>query len=153
MAYANSEQVAVAWLKGVDGVPASGVATTLPTDNTTWATSGFVVVSVVGGSRHGYFALKTPVVRCDCWAVTLDANGNPTGKPPWGKASQLSESVYAATLDEANVRRTLSLPGVLPDCRVIEAEVISEPQRLYGDETNRTARLFFDLMINWIELT
>lgn len=152
MPYANTEQVAVSWLKGVPGVPATGVATTLPTDNMTWAASGFMVVSVVGGSRHGYFALKNPVVRCDCWAVTFDSNGNPSSKPPWGKASQLSEAVYAATLDQPNLRRTLSLPGVLPDCRVIEAEVITEPQRLYGDETNRAARIFFDLMLNWIEL-
>lgn len=152
MVYANSEQVAVAWLKGVPGVPATGVATTLPTDNSTWAASGFIVATVVGGSRHGYFPLKTPVVRCDVWAVKFDANGNPSSKPPWGKASQLSEAVYDATLDEGNLRRTLELPGLLPDCRVIEAEVLTEPQRLYGDETNRTARLFFDLKINWIEL-
>lgn len=144
---ANSELVAVAWLQGADGIEAAQVATTLPSDETTWSANGFVQVPmVVGGTPQLHYALREPVVQVDVWAV------NPSsGKPPWGKAASLMELIVAATYDVDRMQRTLTLPSGYPQARVTTAHLITEPRRIPADNASY-ARFSADLALHWITL-
>ena len=82
----SNEQVAVKWLTGIPAL-SGRVATSLPTDLSTWAASGFVTVGNAGGTPHMYYQLARPVVSVHWWAVTVSGSN-----PPWGVASDL----YAA---------------------------------------------------------
>lgn len=144
---ANSELVAVAWLQGAAGMEAGQVATTLPADEGTWATNGFVQVPmVVGGTPQLHYALREPVVQVDVWAV------NPSsGKPPWGKAASLMELIVAATFDADRMQRTLTLPSGYPQARVMTAHFVTEPRRIPADNASY-ARFSADLALHWITL-
>jgi hypothetical protein len=148
---ANTDLVAVAWLGGVTGLTPSMVASRLPTDNTTWAASGFVTVHVSGGTPAIGYALRQPIVTVGCWANTLNSV-----KPPWGKAFHLAETIVAATepTDDAGrraVHRVLTLPGSYPSARVLGATVRSEPRRAYGD-AGGAAHVLLDVELDWVEL-
>jgi hypothetical protein len=145
--HANTDLVAEAWIGSCPGLSTSMVGPQLPKDNTSWAASGFVTYLVTGGTRVGEYAHRRPVLTVSCWAVSPKSS-----KPPWGLASNLAETIIAATDDEATLRRTLALtvPGY-PPARLTEARVISELRRSPADEGDY-ARLLFDLELNWIEL-
>ena len=135
--------VAVAWLKGVAGIPSGSVATTLPSDNTTWAASGFVQVTVVGGSPEPHMPLRVPVLSVDCWAV------NPgSGRPPWGKAATLAELVRDGTL-AADVGRTVTLPVGGLTARVLSVYALSEARRILDDDGSY-ARFSLDVALAWV---
>lgn len=53
---ATPELVAEAWLKAVVG---DRVSTSLPKDNTSWAASGFVTLTTVGGTPNAYVPCAT----------------------------------------------------------------------------------------------
>lgn len=144
---ANSELVSVAWLSGATGIEAGQVATTLPSDASTWATNGFVLVpGVAGGSPQLHVALREPVVQVETFAVNLNS-----GKPPWGKAASLFELLVAATYDKARMQRTLTLPAGYPQARVMTAHFLSEPRRMPADDSSY-ARFVADLALHWITL-
>lgn len=144
---ANPELVAVAWLSTATGVPAGGVATTLPADNSTWAASGFVQVTAApGGSANVDVPLRRPILTIDCWA-----NNPNSGRPPWGKAAYLAETVYAAFYDTQAIPRDLTLPAGYPGARVLSAVPLGEPRRLRSDPSSY-ARFGFDAVLHWIEL-
>lgn len=144
---ANSELVTVTWLQGAAGMEAGQVATSLPTDVSTWTANGFVqVCPVAGGSPQLHYALREPVIQIDCYAVNPNS-----GKPPWGKAASLMELVVAATFDEERMQRTLTLPAGYPQARVLTAHLMSEPRRVPGDEASY-ARYIADLALHWITL-
>ncbi len=141
----TTELVAVAWLAGLFDNPI--VSTTLPkpaTDQTiSWADTGFVVVSTVGGTPNMYHPMRNPVVSVDCWAV------NPhSAKPPWGKANNLAETILAACQDHQNVPRPLTLPGDFPPARVLSAYALGEPQRVPDDQASY-AHYNFPLALHW----
>lgn len=150
---ADTDQVARAWLRTVNGIPTNGVAAQLPSDNSSWAASGFMTAYAVGGSRDRYVPIKNPVVRCTAWAVTLDSDGQVTSKAPWGKASQLCEAVDAACRSESFVKTVLNLPGDYPNAKVLEAYLLTEPQKVFGDESAYYAQMYFDLALHWIEVS
>lgn len=139
----NNELVALAWVGTAAGVPAGKTATTLPS-GTAWSSTGFVVVTAVGGSSSRYVKLRRPVFQVDCWAV---APGSSTA--PWGQANALAESVVAAAYDEATMHRTLTLPAGYDAARVLQAGILGEPVRVTGDE-GHFARYRFDLELSWI---
>ena len=143
---ANTDLVACAWLGGVTGLTPAMVAATLPTDNTSWAASGFVTVRTSGGSPGLYVPLRAPVVTVDCWAV------NPSSaKPPWGKANYLAELIDVGCR-ATNVNRTLTLPTNYPAARVLSAYLVTEPRRAYGDQGDY-ARFVLDLALHWVDLS
>jgi hypothetical protein len=143
----HDELVAVAWLKGIPGVPATGVGTTLPGDNSTWAASGYLQVSVVGGSPDRDVPMHRPLIQVDSWAVNV--NG---AKPPWGKANQLAEVVVAAGYgrqdDAAPAQRIVTLPANYQQARVHAAYVVMAPRRILEDDA-RFARYQMDLQMAW----
>lgn len=148
--YPTSEVVAVAWVKGVPGIPAGQVATRLPQDNTTWAASGALVVRAVGGTPHTDMPLRQTVISVDGWAV------NPSsGKPPDGKALQLIERVRLACYGERSgitgmpsIGRDLTLPSGYMTARVISARALSEPRILTEPESSY-AHAQLDVQFDW----
>lgn len=139
----TTDLVAVAWLKGVAGVPSGSVATTVPSDNSTWAASGFVQVTTVGGSPEPHMPLRVPVVSVDCWAVNPDS-----GRPPWGKASTLAELVRDGTL-AADVGRTVALPVGGLSARVLSVYALGEARRILDDDASY-ARYSLDISLAWV---
>lgn len=140
---ATTELVAQAWLRSVLG---DIVATKLPEDNTGWAGSGFVVIATTGGNSGMYVPLRSPVVSLNCWAV------NPSsGKPPWGKAAQLTERVLAACLDLDEAQPIVTLPSGYARARVMTAYPEYEPRRVPDDPASY-ARFDVALTINWVEV-
>jgi len=145
--YPHTELVAVAWLKGIPGVPSGAVGTTLPADAGAWP-EGFVQVSVVGGSKHRDVPQHEPVLQVDCWAV------NPSGaKPPWGRANQLAERIcqhcYGGINDPLPVQRVVTLPDGYQRARVQSAYVVAEPRRITADEA-RYARYSLGVQLFWV---
>jgi len=144
----HTELVAVAWLRGIPGIPSSGVGTTLPRDSSAWP-DGFVqVTSGVGGGPHRDVPQHQPVVQVDCWAA------NPSGsRPPWGRANQLAEIIaahcYGGINDAHPVQRRVSLPDSYQDARVQSAIVLTDPRRVEGDEA-RYACYSIDLQLFWV---
>ena len=149
----TSELVAVAWLSTIDGLTSAMVATTLPPDvapdNTpaAWVSTGFITVSVVGGSPNYQLPVKKPVMQIDTWATKPGSN-----KPPWGMANALAETVRYATLDRYHISRPLTITAngvAYPGANVMSAWVMTEPRRLYSDAADY-AHYSFDVMFEWI---
>lgn len=142
----TSELVAVSWLGSVQGLTPQQVATTLPSDDTTWAKAGFVTVAVVGGSPNIYLPIKSPVFQVDCWAVKPGS-----GRPPWWQANNLAELIRYATLQRTGINRllTISANGVTyPPAVVQTAYLLTEPRRSYADAADY-ALYTADLAIEW----
>ncbi len=123
---ANSELAAIAWLKTVPGLPVNQIGTTLPQDNSTWAVSGYVQPIIVGkGSSSRYFGYRAPVVQVHCWAVNPDKQ-----TPPWWKANELAENIYARLLIDGNGAENLDVKTGYRSVRVLQAWEIEEPKRI-----------------------
>lgn len=123
---ANAELAAIAWLKTVPGLPTNQINGELPEDNSTWAASGFVQPIIVGrGSSSIYYGYRAPVVMVHCWAVNLAKQ-----TPPWWKANELAEKIYAQLLVEDNGRENLDIKTGYRKIRVLEAWCIEEPKRI-----------------------
>lgn len=156
--HANSELAAIAWLKTVPGLPVNQIGTTLPQDNSTWAASGYVQVMVVGpGKSSKYYGYRAPVVLAHCWAVNVDKQ-----TPPWGKACDLAEDIYAQLLVHSNGIEDVTLPvSGAPKIRVLQAWCVDEPKRIpwgfpsgqgsFIDPAN-TAHYTVSFQIAWAEL-
>lgn len=142
---ANTELVAVAWLRGVSGLSTGMVAATLPADNTTWAASGFVTVRTTGGSPGLYIPLREPVVTLDFWAVKPGST-----KAPWYQANALAELVDAGTR-ASNAGRAVTLPSGYNSARVLSAYFVQEPRRAYGDQGDY-AHYVADMVLNWVDI-
>jgi hypothetical protein len=121
--YADPETVAVEWAKLATG---AGAGPRLPEPNTAWAASGFSVVVAVSGGANVYYPLHQTVVSFETYACAPDSD-----MPPWWKASNLCEAMRAeAYLHEG---RWLELPYRDQNARVLQAYLVTEPRRLYGD--------------------
>ena len=146
----TNELVAIAWLgQRVDGIVEGQVATTLPKDKAAWADEGFVQVQALpGGSPDIDVPLRRPVLQVDLWAVTLDANGNASNKPPWNKANRLAELLRLATESQA-YGKPVTLPDGYRGARVQAAYLIGEPTRV-TDDPSGYARFTVDLALDWV---
>ena len=143
----SAEVVAVAWLKGLAGLNGA-VATTVPADVSSWASTGFVQVSVVGGSPSPYLPVNSPVVGLDLWAAAVDS-----ARPPWGVAARLYGVVRAGCLDHAGATRALTtLPSAYSDAQVLSAWLLTEARRVPGDQRG-WAHYTADLRLDWVEVT
>jgi hypothetical protein len=156
--HANTELVARAYLKTITGLPTNQIGTTLPQKISTWASTGYIQLIVIYGTKGNiYYGYRRPVITIHCWAI------NPNGQnPPWGKACDLAEIIYAKLLETGNGIENLSL-GVAgaPDVRVLQAWEVSEPKRVpwgfpsgegsFVDPGNM-AHYTMDIQIAWCEL-
>jgi hypothetical protein len=139
--------VAVALIRLLSAIPASRVDTTLPKDTAVWS-DGFVQAVGVSEQSGMYVPLHVSVISVSCWATNIGS-----GKPPWGKANQLSEIIKVACLDHSNFPVTLDLStlGDYGPARVHSAYFITEPHRIPSDEGSY-ARYDGDLQIHWTPL-
>lgn len=149
---ATSELVAITWIGSVPHLSTQMVATQLPADVNpdgtvaSWVQTGFVTVSVVGGSPNIYLPVKKPVIQVDCWATRPGSN-----KPPWGQANVLAETIRYATLQRTGFNRplTLAVNGVsYPGAVVTSAYFATEFRRIYDDQADY-ARYQADMQISW----
>lgn len=149
---ANTDLVAIAWLGGATGLTPSMVGSTLPSDNSTWAASGFVTVRASGGRPGLDSPLRNPVVTVDTWACKPTSS-----KPPWGHANYLAELILRAVqplsdAEQRAIQRTLTLPTNYPPARALSVYALSEPRRTYGD-IGDYASFTFDLQFVWEDLS
>lgn len=151
----TSELVAVAWIGSVPNLSPQMVATQLPSDVNSdgtvaaWVRTGFVTVSVVGGSPDIYLPVKQPVIQVDTWATKPGSN-----KPPWWMANVLAETIRYATWQRIGWNRPLTLTagGVsYPGAVVTSAYFATEFRRLYDDQADY-ARYQADLAMSWVTI-
>jgi hypothetical protein len=148
--HAPSDLVCQSWVRTIAGLTADGVAGQLPSDETSWAANGFVVVpTTVGGTPHDTIPIRRPVVQCECWGTVPGSD-----KLPWGIPNQLCEQIRAGTYDRVNFGRPLTIssgPVAYPSARVISAKMMTEPRRVWSDAGDYAGYLF-DLMLHWVQI-
>jgi hypothetical protein len=147
---ANSDLVALTWLRSIPGIDAGMVATTLPSDVSKWATAGFIVASIPGGAPWAHIPVHRPVVSLDFWAANLAPSGDVTSKPPWGKAHSLAELVRAATYEDIGMG-IVELPVSGLRARLLSVFPLTEPRRVSGDDA-RYAHYQFDALMHWADV-
>lgn len=141
--YPTPEQVAATWLSTVPSMPLNKVATTLPADVSTWADTGFVTVTTVGGSPKSiHVPVREPVIQIDVWA----ANPN-SPKPPWGRAGSLMQAIVDFTYYTEQPGVLYIRPGFY-QVRVMSVFPIVEPRRIPGDEAG-FARYQMDMAFSY----
>lgn len=147
--YAPADLVFVQWIATIPQLTASGVATQLPSDETSWSSGGFVVVpTTVGGTPHPTMSLRRPVGQVECWATIPGSD-----KLPWAKANQLAEQIYRGSLDRLNFSRPLYIsngPAQYPTAFVRSATVLTEPRRIWSDAGDY-AGFSFDLRLTYVQ--
>lgn len=153
---ATTEQTVAAWIASIPGIIALGgmqaVGTTLPADANpdgtpaAWTQTGYVTVSVVGGSPDIYLPVKKPVIQVDTWATVPGSN-----LPPWQMANVLMETIRYATLQRKGFNRVLALSagGIgYPSAVVDSAYFLTEPRRSYSDAADY-AHFLADVQFVW----
>lgn len=148
--YPTNTLVAAAWIgQRVPGVVPGQVASRLPRDVTTWSAEGFVQVTPVTSTPEIDIPVRRPLVQVDCWAVTADAAGNVSKKPPIHKANRLAELIRTATeLDTARYSSPVAMPEHYAGAIVLSAYPMSEPREV-PDDPSGYAHVTFDLAIDW----
>jgi hypothetical protein len=137
----------VAWIGSLPGLSTQMVATQLPDDTSKWASTGFIVVTTVGGIQDAYLPVNLPVMQVDCYAVNPGSN-----KPPWFKANNLASLVQRGCWDRYHINRLLTITAggvTYPQATVLTAYLTTPPRRLYEDPGD-FARYQFDLALTWI---
>lgn len=146
----NNALVAQAWLGSrVANVTADMVAGRLPRDPSVWQHAGFLAASVIGGTPDVDIPVRHALVQVDAYAVTLDAAGTVSVKPPVGKAYRLAELVRsAAEASSALYSKPVTMPANYTAAIVLSAYLVSEPREI-TDDPSGYARVTFDLMLDW----
>ena len=142
----GDELVASAWAASIPGLSPQMCATQLPADESTWAGNGFVTAAVVGGTPHPTLPLSCPVIRYDCWAVSLTSN-----KPPWFKASTIANAIKYACWHPIAIPRLLTITAngvTYPSAAVRSAVMLIQPRRVYGDAGD-AAHYTTDVELTW----
>lgn len=138
--YASPLRVGVEWARTTPGIPAVGEE--LPTDNTTWAASGFVTAAGAGGSSNINYRFGHHVITFQTWACTPDSP-----YPPHWKAENLCEVFRQETL--RHVGRFLTLPNCSENAKVLQSQVVLEPRKTFGDFGNY-ASFTMGVQLHWI---
>jgi hypothetical protein len=139
---ATDEVVAKAWIAQLDGFTSAMVGEELPRDTSVWAASGFVTVTVAGGSTVPEFRFESPVMQVQGWAMTPGID-----RPPWEKARNLVAMIQGGTYGYTSTRLVLSQCG--ENAVVKTTYVVGKPRRVrgdFGDYAGYTA----DLVLNWV---
>lgn len=147
--HATTELVATAWLATIPGITAAMAGTQLPrpaADGTvSWAATGFVQTTPVGGDFGMYTALASPVVQVDCWATQSNSD-----LPPLAKANALAMAVAWAAVENTGIETVLNLRAGYAAARVMSAYLLGAPRPLYGDPSDY-ARYTMNVAMNWVE--
>lgn len=143
----NSSLVAVAFLRGLLG-QSGGVGTRLPAKvdgkPETWADTGFVQVTPIGGSPDPYALHYSPVLSVRCWAVAPGSK-----QTPWNAANQLAERIRVGCYRVRSAPPVVQLGGSYPTCYVQSAYLLSEPTPVQADDSHY-AIYRFDMQVHWV---
>lgn len=141
--------VVQAWIgQHVAGVVSTQVAGKLPREASSWGDEGFVVVTIVGGSPDVDIPVRHPLAQIDAYAVTLDAAGTVSTKPPVAKANRLAELVRVATDAGDYYSKPVAMPPSYLGAIVLGARVVGEPREI-TDDPSGYARVTLDLALDW----
>jgi hypothetical protein len=148
---ANTELVAAAYLRQLLAAydPAVGAVLQGPNPETgivTWANSGFVQLSNIGGQIDINVPVRHSVVSLDIYATTPKQSR----RPPWGLAFSLAEAIVAASFDTPahDTHAAVVLPTGFPSARVTEFSVLTEPGRRPSDPSD-FAHVGMDVRVAW----
>lgn len=148
--HASNTLVCQAWIRTIPGLTADGVAGQLPSDETSWAANGFIVVPVtVGGTPHDTIPVRRPVVQVEAWGTVPGSD-----KLPWGIPDQLCEQIRRGTYDRVNIGRPLTITSgsvTYPSARVLSAKMMTEPRRIFSD-IGDYAGYQTSLMLQWVQI-
>lgn len=142
MRYANTEKVTAAWLATLPGITSAMVGGTVPSNNGTWAASGFIELSGLGGNADLDFPVDHPIVNLKFWTVDPDS-----GLPPWNRAADLGEIVKDGCLSNG-VGVILDLPTSDQNARILSVYMKQTPRRMYGD-VGDYACFVAELAVHW----
>lgn len=149
--HANNELVAQAWLAQLPGLNSGMIGTQVPEkaeQNAALVTSGFVAVSVVGGSPNEYVPERQPVLAIKTFAFSSPTQSR---KPPFNIANNLAEIVANSVYKVASFNQLLALGANYPTVHVQDAKLITEPRRVYGDKAY-WATYLTEVQMFWVEL-
>jgi hypothetical protein len=141
----SAEAVAVAWLKKLNTLAGTAVATTVPVASS-WPLVGtsrvFLQVLGTGGGTVGDTPYHRDVVSVDTWA-TKDSSD----RPPLGVAMQIALRVWGAGFSVSNQ----GLLEVEPDTWVSVDSVrpVSAHPRRIPDQDQSRAHYSLDMEISW----
>lgn len=147
--YPSNQVVVQAWLKSLDGIPDTKVATTLPKNqeggvsNEIIAPSGFITVNAMPSTPHTHLPQKQVNYQMETWAVNTDSQ-----KIPWGKANNLAEIVWHALYDQSNFGH-LATPVQFDNVRVMSGLPLSEPTPMEADD-GRMAVFMMEFYLVWV---
>lgn len=142
----NTELVAVALLGeseffGTDSYCATRLPVADGNGNYSWMSTGFVVVSGIGGTSSNEVAMNNPVVAVDCFAAPKKAGAD----PPWRVAVNLAETIRNGCRQQK--QHILTLPAQFPQARIFTTFLVTEPRRL--PDPAGIARYTFQMQVNW----
>lgn len=140
--FATTEIVAAAWLATLPGITSAMVDPTLPSDNSSWAASGFITPYGLGGVPSPHIPVAHPICGLKFWAVTPDS-----GLPPWNQAGMLAETVRAGCFS-GGTSVLLTLSNCDQNARVLSAYLTQEPRRSYADMGDY-ACVVAELALHW----
>lgn len=150
----TGELVGVWYLKALSELHPDFINTLVPgpdleTNNLSWAGSGFVQVTSVGGAPMVDLPVRQSVLSVDTWAANVGRK-----RAPWGRSNNLAEIIVNAVwdLDENDVlyKRPVITPAAYRNALVHNASV-TEPTRRPSDEAN-WAHYGFELTLTWTAL-
>lgn len=152
----NSSLVVAAWIgQRVPGIAPAQVATSLPRDLTTWASEGFVQVTIVPTPAEVDVPIRHAYAQIDVWAVRLKPDGSASAKPPVNLAWRLANLIARACEDDTQriggFGRPVTLPVDYVSARVQAAYLQTEPSEV-PDDPSGYARVTFDLALDWARL-
>lgn len=140
LAVPTGTQVIEAWVKSLNLVSSTMVGPTLPPDHTTWASTGFFQVSVVGGDANVDLGTKEPVYEISYWLTSAD--GHPA---PFNTAENAAYNIYNAAQNARSQHLTvgsttvfllgispISMPMRVPDPRTGFARVMVQVRGVWG---------------------
>lgn len=144
----SSEHAALAWAKYLrdSGLIDAPAATTRPS-GTAWASTGFVVVSIVGATGPREVPYNIPALSFDTWAVNTSGS-----QPPYGHASGLAQIIRDAAI--AGPPRGLildTLPG-FDRIRIDTTYPLSELRRIAEPEGSTFAHYSVDIALGWVRV-
>jgi hypothetical protein len=143
----SNELAFAAYMRAVDGVPTDKVGTILPNDLSKWASTGFVQLTVVGGSPSIEQPRFSPVVQVDVWGVSPNSP-----RPPWDLARDLVANIRWNIYNKTYENKVYATRTGYYGARVLTVYLTTEPAPVEDnrvDDGSGFARLQFDVMFNW----
>lgn len=145
--HANNDLVATGFLQAVLD-QRGGIGSRMPNEEDggkSWAQTGFVLVSIVGGSPNSYAAgLRRPVLDIQAKWISVGSK-----QPPWSLANELAERIIAGCYKAYSAPIEAILPAGYERAFVQSAYPLTEPRRLLADPSS-IATYQFDLQLNWV---